>query len=106
MAVLILDEFESPPVRAEGLDCPGPVRQNHGVVQNRRHRFQADVHFDGVAVGRLHRAKRRRNEARDRAFVRQAIGERDERPPAAPVRHEHRHSARADAAVTGPREQR
>ena len=59
------------------------VRQHQGVVEHGRRRLEADVDLDGVAGGRLHRAERRRHEARHRAFAASA----DRRGPPATRRH-------------------
>ena len=106
MAILVLDEFERPSVGAQCADGLVAVGQNQRVVEHGRRRLQADVHLDGIAGGWLHRAERRRHEARNRAFAGQPIGEGHERLAVTPVRHEDRHSPSSDAAVTGSRKQR
>ena len=106
MAILVFDEFERPSIGAKCADGFVAVGENQRVVEHGRRRLQADVNLDGIAGGRLHRTERRRDEARNRTFTGQPIGECDERLAVTPVRHEDRHSSSPDAAVTGSRKQR
>ena len=105
MAVLVLDEFERPSIGAKCAHGFVAIGENQRVVEHGRRRLQADVHLDGIARGRLHRAERRRHEARDRAFAGQPIGECHECDAVTPIRHEDRHSSSSDAAITRSRKQ-
>ena len=75
------------------------------VVEHRGRRFEAHVHFDGIAGCGFHRAQRRGHKAGDGSFAGEPIGEGDERGSLAPIGHDNGDSTCANAAVAGSGEQ-
>jgi hypothetical protein len=103
--ILVLDELEGSAVPTERRDGVRAVRQHQRVIEHGGCRFEADIDFNRVSRGRLHRAERRRDEPRHGALFGQSIRNRDHRVAVAAIRHHDGHPARPDAAVARAGEQ-